>query len=324
MRLFGIISLNPKNIPHIIDKVSLMLMKKIIIFVFFLFLTGTYLPGKAAAGQSSEAAQADTGSLNLPKNPFTRIVRDSADEMLSFDTSLLTFVSEDGQYRVTLAAAIHIGDTGYYQELNRRFQEYDAVLYEMVGDNDPRPSSERESGGFIGWVQRLSAVAMKLDFQIGSINYHAENFVHADMTTAEFAAGMKKRGDGFVVWFLRAMGYKMVQPAEPLRKELEFNGDLLKLIFLPNRSRTLRRMSVENLAELDSTIIPTEGKNGSTLITDRNDKALQILRRELDSGKSNLAIFYGAAHLPDFAKKLEKDFGMKPEKIEWLPCWKLD
>ncbi len=300
-----------------------------LIKLFIFFILSFLATNRLTAQETLELTLAENTRTNktesfLPTNPFTRIIRDPNNEMISFDTSFLTFVSADGKQRVTLAAAIHIGDSRYYQELNRRFQKYDAVLYEMVGNNEPRPTSANESGGFIGWLQRLSAIVMKLDFQIGAINYHAENFIHADMTTEEFTNGMKKRGDGFIVWFLRTLGYEMAQPDEPFRQQLEFDRELLKLIFLPNRAKTLRRISVKSLAELDSTIIPTEGKYGSTLIADRNEKALQILRRELNSSKNNIVIFYGAAHLPNFAEKLENEFGMTPEKIEWIQCWKLD
>jgi hypothetical protein len=91
--------------------------------------------------------------------------------------------------------------------LNEKFTQFDAVLFEMVGDNDPRPVNAKESSGIVGSIQRLSASMMGLKFQIGSINYKAENFIHADMTEKEFKAAMKKRGDGVFVWYVRSLGY---------------------------------------------------------------------------------------------------------------------
>lgn len=264
---------------------------------------------------------AQSEDFTLPENPFTRLVRGEDGELKSFDTSLVTFVSQDGSQRVTLVGAIHIGEAGYYKTLNEKFTQFDAVLFEMVGDGDPRPASAKESRGIVGSVQRLSAEMMGLEFQIGSINYNAENFVHGDMSATEFKDAMKKRGDGLLVWYARSVGYGNAQRSETSAEDLR---NLMDLIVSPDKSKALRRMSAENMADIKSTTKPVEGKNGSSLIRDRNDKALKVLREQLDSGKKNVAIFYGAAHLPDFAQKLQEDFGMKPEKIEWIPCWKLD
>ena len=259
--------------------------------------------------------------FTLPENPFTRLVRSEDGTLKSFETSLVTFVSQDGSQRVTLVGAIHIGEASYYKTLNEKFTHFDAVLFEMVGDGDPRPSSAKESSGIVGSVQRLSAEMMGLDFQIGSINYHAENFVHADMTATEFKEAMKKRGDGLLVWYVRSLGYGNAQRSETSTEDLR---NLMELLVSSNKSRALRRLSAENMADIESTTKPVEGKNGSTLVRDRNEKAMKVLREQLDGGKTTVAIFYGAAHLPDFAKRLQEDFGMKPEKIEWIPCWKLD
>ena len=65
------------------------------------------------------------------------------------------------------------------------------------------------------------------------------------------------------------------------------------------------------------------GPEGSTIITERNKKALQVLDREIKNGKKKLAIFYGAGHLPDFEARLEKDFGLKRQNQRWLAAWKL-
>ncbi len=66
-----------------------------------------------------------------------------------------------------------------------------------------------------------------------------------------------------------------------------------------------------------------EGKKGSTLVAERNKKALQVLRREIDAGKKKLAIFYGAAHMPDMSKRLMSEFDLVPASTVWLDAWKL-
>ncbi len=269
----------------------------------------------------SQSTQAE--EIPLSDSAFIRLRHDQNGNLKSLDTSLVTFVSSDGNLRVTLIGAIHIAERQYYKKLNDIFTNYDTVLFEMVSDGDPRPISSREAGGFISTLQRLGGYMMDLDYQIGSIDYHADNFVHADMTATEFNAATRQRGDGFIVWYLRSYGYAL---ATPLNESNSQNSDLelLKLLLLPQKSRTLRRLNAPSMVNLKSTTIPVEGRDGSTLIRDRNTKALEVLRKQLDTGKKNVAIFYGAAHLPDFARRLQTDFDMKPEKITWIPCWQLD
>lgn len=254
-----------------------------------------------------------------PEDACIRITRNADGTMRSMDTSLLTFVSPDGTTRVTLAGAIHLGEKSYYQALNRRFRDFDAVLYEMVGDDSPRPEKAEFSLDPIMLLQYSSGWLLDLEHQVGSIDYRAPNFIHADMSTAEFLSAQLEYQDGALVWFLRSYGYQLGMNS--VGSEFYSDLDLLKLVFLPNIRRTLLCSSAESMADVRSSIAPLEGKNGSSILTARNEKAFRILREELDSGKKNVALFYGAAHLPDFMKRLEKELGMKPEKIEWFPCW---
>ena len=59
------------------------------------------------------------------------------------------------------------------------------------------------------------------------------------------------------------------------------------------------------------------------LIDDRNAAAMQVFQTELAKGTKRIAIFYGAAHMPDFECRLRKDFGLKPKGQQWLTAWDL-
>jgi hypothetical protein len=65
------------------------------------------------------------------------------------------------------------------------------------------------------------------------------------------------------------------------------------------------------------------GEEGSTLITDRNAAALDVLGDEIAKGRRRIAIFYGAAHMDDFDERLREDFGLQPSEPEWLEAWDL-
>ena len=59
------------------------------------------------------------------------------------------------------------------------------------------------------------------------------------------------------------------------------------------------------------------------LIEDRNQAALKVFQTEMAGGKRKMALFYGAAHMPDFEKRLLADYGLKRDKVEWITAWDL-
>lgn len=58
------------------------------------------------------------------------------------------------------------------------------------------------------------------------------------------------------------------------------------------------------------------------IISDRNERCLGVMHRELAGGHRNLGIFYGAAHFPDLEKRL-LDLGFKRTNQEWLTAWNI-
>ena len=70
-----------------------------------------------------------------------------------------------------------------------------------------------------------------------------------------------------------------------------------------------------------------EGSLGPTitriLVADRNQAALKVFQKELAQGKKKIGILYGAAHMPDFEKRLREDFGLKRAGEQWLTAWDL-
>jgi len=48
-----------------------------------------------------------------------------------------------------------------------------------------------------------------------------------------------------------------------------------------------------------------------------------VLRDRIAAGEARIAIFYGAAHMPDFDARLRADFGLQPRETVWLEAWDL-
>ena len=65
----------------------------------------------------------------------------------------------------------------------------------------------------------------------------------------------------------------------------------------------------EQFEGMDGELSALEGPEGSTLISGRNEVALDGLRKQIAAGKRKIAIFYGGGHMADMQKRLEADFG---------------
>ena len=76
------------------------------------------------------------GALHAGELPDYMRFREDANGA-RLEIAIRSFSMPSGQ-RVDLMGVAHIADDAYYQELNRRFDAYDSVLFELVGDPDIR------------------------------------------------------------------------------------------------------------------------------------------------------------------------------------------
>jgi len=67
----------------------------------------------------------------------------------------------------------------------------------------------------------------------------------------------------------------------------------------------------------------TSAIKGSLRDVSKAGQAATRLGQQLTAGKKKIAIFYGAAHMPDFDKRLKEDFGMKRTDSVWITAWNL-
>ena len=96
---------------------------------------------------------------------------------------------------------------------------------------------------------------------------------------------------------------------------------LLMALFDKNRSLALKRAMADQFQEMEGMTAALEGPKGSTLIGERNKRALEVLKKQIAAGKKKIAIFYGAGHMADMEKHLRADFALKPQKTQWLQAW---
>ncbi|HUY87733.1 MAG TPA: hypothetical protein VMV10_03265 [Pirellulales bacterium] len=257
---------------------------------------------------------------------FIRLLRDDDGTPTALQTSTVRYAAPDAERKglvVDLIGVVHIGEKAYYDQLNEQFKQYDAVLYELVAPEGTRvPKGGAKSKHPVGQLQQMMKNVLELDFQLDHIDYHQKNFQHADMSPDDFAKSMADRNESFFELLLKMMAQGMVQQSK--KGGGTSDADLLMALFDRNRALALKRVFAEQFEDLDGAMGALSGPEGSTLVTERNKKALEVLKQDIDDGQKRLAIFYGAGHMPDMAERLESEFGLKREGEEqWLTAWNM-
>lgn len=291
--------------------------------------TATPSPAPAPAAKSDADGAAPAGATKLGSD-WVRLARDDQGQIIGMQTAIVRYqpaITKPGQTpaEVDLIGAVHIADAAYYAQLNERFTHYDALLYELVAP--PGTVVERgrgtSSGNPVGALQNGAKALLGLEHQLEQIDYTKKNFVHADISPGEFMQAMKDRNESFLEMYFRLLGQSLAQQSAMSAKGQSLDVDLITAIFAKDRPRRLKIALAKQLAEMESLLADFGGPDGSVLISERNKRALAVLKQQLAAGKQHLGIFYGAGHLTDMDQRLRKDFGMKPVSVTWLTAWDL-
>jgi hypothetical protein len=269
---------------------------------------------------ADEKAAADKGH----SSNFIRLSRDDGGQPVALEVSIVRYVPKDQKKKapiVDLVAAVHIADKSYYERLNKEFEGYDAVLYEVVAPENVRipKGGGKGSGSFISMIQKAMKDVLELEFQLDVVDYTRGNMIHADMTPAQFAESMNKRGETILGMVIRMMIASMNRDSQDGASE----GQLVMALFDKDRATALKRVMAEEFQSMDGMLSAMDGPDGSTLISERNKVALEVLRKQIGMGKKKFAIFYGGGHMPDFDKRLREQFGLVPDGTRWVVAWDL-
>jgi hypothetical protein len=274
-----------------------------------------YLPLRAADNKKVESAK------------FLRFVEEGKTGG-RLETAIAYYENDRGQ-KVHLVAAVHIADSGYYTSLNKIFDGYDALLYEMVKPKDldlaARDVQQEEGLGSINFVriiQKGLKTFLDLDYQLDGIDYTKKNFVHADLTAEEFERLQEERGESIFGMMLQQMLREMMKGDASKTAQMD-PMELLAALGSPDGARQLKLLLAKQFQNMDEMVEQMEGPNGSVLLTERNKAAIKALKDQLALGKKNMGIFYGAAHMKDLESRLINDLGFKRTGVEYRIAWDL-
>lgn len=250
---------------------------------------------------------------------FIRVVEDDAAARLQ--TAVTRY--KKGGVSVELIGAVHIADKVYFEGLNERFKRYDVLLFEMVGgeriaagaavvapDAEPAPEPPAAAAGLQNLYSLFSRF-LNLSGQADVIDYTAANFVHADLTHAEFTELQAERGETL-------FGFAREASGDPAEQESQPDPAKIMQAVLAGRTNALKLELVHSLGQGADRLGALDGEN--VIITDRNRRCLEVLDREMQKGQKNIGIFYGAGHFADMEKRLEER-GFIRRGQEWLTAW---
>lgn len=221
-----------------------------------------------------------------------------------------------GDCTLDVIGTVHIADPSYYRMLNKRFTEYDKLLYELVGESNQRPNIEDRKESV---MRNLVKTFLNLEQQLCVIDYNKDNFLHADMEPKELMAEMKKKGDTPITLALSMLvdmlrKYNKQENGEDLTSPAQMPA----LLGNPNVANDIKTMMAKQFTEED----PSKQLGGAVayyLIDARNAKAVKVVNDSATKYKK-LGLYYGAAHLPDFHTRLQKS-GWKHTGTKYDTAW---
>ncbi len=249
---------------------------------------------------------------------FIRVDEDNAAARLQ---TAVTRFEKDGA-SVELVGAVHIADKDYYDGLNKRFDTYDALLFEMIGGEDKDEPAEPAEDGVAAKGRNLDALhqvygmvsrLLALTDQMSNIDYTKQHFVHADLSMKEFQDLQDERGESL-------LGFALDAAKQAEKEGAAKQPDLTRLLaaVMSGNSNAVKLEIVHTLGAGDDQIAAFAGE--SVIIGDRNAKCLKVLDGQVAAGKRKLGIFYGAAHFPDMEKRL-LEAGWKRASQDWITAW---
>lgn len=265
------------------------------------------------------AAQQGEGASEMPSD-FVRFVE--AGDGGRLETAVTTYRNDAG-VEVVFYGAVHIAEPVHFEVLQARFRTRESLLYELVARPEDRPNPEEQrqgGGGAISLLQRGLKNALGLQFQLDVVDYRPDNFVHADMDPAEFAASMKERGESLMGIFLKMARSGAASatredgtPAPAL--------DFVSALRSGDGKRQLKMLLGRQLEQMERMALGLDDKGGSTLLEGRNEKCLTVLQQRIDAGDRTIGVYYGAAHLPHMERRLVTDLGFRKTGHEWVMAW---
>jgi len=258
-----------------------------------------------------------------PAPKFVRFL-DDGDHKGKLQTGVVTYKNQDG-VTVDLIAVIHMADRAYFKQLEKEFEAYDALLYEITKPKGESVNSPKIKNHPMRMMMRMQTRMMGLAGQMETIDYEKPNFVHADLDLETFERLCKEKGDSIMAMMMKSqrsvqkVAGRKGQGGMPFMNPFGFGRG--KDGTSPQQAmKYAQARQMQYMEQAESGFTAGEKGVGSVLLIERNKKCMEVLGKRLEQGDQKLGIFYGAAHMPDFEQRLQK-LGFKKTGQRWNTAW---
>lgn len=310
------------------------------------------------ACRSTQVGQYDPAK---PPQPYMRITR-ATNGAASLDIAVREFQPTDKRSpKIYLVAVSHLGEEAYYSQLQNMLENTDRVLFEGVRasaerakpqprdpNSPPRPKMPKPQAGEYS-LQSDMAKSLGLKFQLEAIDYERPHFLNSDMTIAQISEVLNP---GQHIGPPSDAPGNTSRPApkadedsgsaqfENLLSAMDGSGFLgkvlqigLRFIGSSEKMQALVKLAfIEVLGGLDGDLsnleIPAPGLKEllNVLIDKRNAVVIEDVRAAMHEANApkSIAIFYGAAHMPNMEMKLRNDLGYRPVQDQWFQAFSVD
>ena len=246
---------------------------------------------------------------------------------------------------VWLIGVAHLGTREYYTALQKRLDAQSSVLFEGVGGEKMTTGAKAEAGG----IQGQLASALGLVFQLDAIDYKRAHFINSDLTPDALNQAIEKRAE-------TPAAPKPAKPGEPAPKAApekvsketfdqlmqalhgegemaeSLNGMVTLMGSTPQMRETTKLMLVEALGQAGELIDMAKAASPEmkdlfdVIITERNAEVIRQLDARLKTLKpgQSVAVFYGAAHMDEIARRLTADLHFTPAAQHWDTAFTAD
>ncbi|MGC4046424.1 MAG: hypothetical protein QM758_21750 [Armatimonas sp.] len=293
-------------------------------------------------GGTPRIVQAQNATPAAPKpisaEGYTRAIKNTSGQISGVQTAIRRLApAKEGEPTVYLVAVTHVGEKGYYGELQKLLDKQDLVLFEGVrpGKEDAAKdlATRKAESEKAQVLQRRLSKQLGVVFQLDGINYKHENFKNSDLSWDDLYAAAKQSGTDAQLGNLQAMLKGSAGP------EAGMTGTMMKQFLdmaeqnpaIAQMFRQLIVTAVADPAALQRMAASAGGGAASTkaapvvidqkvLIEARNKAVIEDFKKaspQLRSGAS-VALFYGAGHMNDLEQRLKTELGYKPAETRWL------
>lgn len=243
--------------------------------------------------------------------------------------------------RISLVGVVHVGDSTFYQQLEKLLAGFDIVLFEAVKERDLDVAAWWEAAKsketFAAAFQTRIVTWLGMAHQLDAIDYSASNFVHADMDLETFIAegggellpGIELEPEGEEGDPRRpGVGREGTSLPSELKGMLDGLQALGDIVFSDNSPfQSMARLEfAKALGGMDLVdAIQMHPRLGTLILDRRNEVALGVLSEVLRdrAEAASIAVFYGAAHMPGMERELLGRFGYKRVGGRWHRAWAL-